>query len=121
MPSLASARSETDGVPAVLATPLEDGSVRCGVCAHRCLLRPGRVGICGVRENRDGRLVSLAYGSVVALGLDPIEKKPLFHVAPGSTAFSNGWPTPCRAPSRRARASSRGGTAPARHGRRWSS
>ena len=75
-------------VPTILATPSPDGSVRCGVCAHRCLVRPGRRGICGVRENRDGQLVSLAYGAVVAIGLDPIEKKPLFHVAPGSTAYS---------------------------------
>jgi pyruvate formate lyase activating enzyme len=75
-------------VPTILSLPLPDGSVRCGVCAHRCLVRPGRHGICGVRENRDGELVSLAYGAVVAIGLDPIEKKPLFHVAPGSTAYS---------------------------------
>ena len=75
-------------VPTILATPLPDGSVRCGVCAHRCLVRPGRRGICGVRENRDGELISLAYGAVVAVGVDPIEKKPLFHVAPGSTAYS---------------------------------
>jgi Pyruvate-formate lyase-activating enzyme len=75
-------------VPTILATSSPDGSVRCGVCAHRCLVRPGRRGICGVRENRDGQLVSLAYGAVVAIGLDPIEKKPLFHVAPGSTAYS---------------------------------
>jgi pyruvate formate lyase activating enzyme len=58
------------------------------VCAHRCLVRPGRRGICGVRENRGGQLVSLTYGGVVAIGLDPIEKKPLFHVAPGSMAYS---------------------------------
>jgi pyruvate formate lyase activating enzyme len=75
-------------VPTILAESYPDGSVRCGVCAHRCLVRPGRRGICGVRENRDGQLVSLAYGAVVAIGLDPIEKKPLFHVAPGSTAYS---------------------------------
>jgi pyruvate formate lyase activating enzyme len=75
-------------VPTILAESCADGSVRCGVCAHRCLVRPGRRGICGVRENRDGQLVSLAYGGVVAIGLDPIEKKPLFHVAPGSTAYS---------------------------------
>lgn len=81
-------RSGATSVPTVLATPQPDGSVRCGVCAHRCLVRPGRFGICGVRENRDGRLVSLAYGAVVASHLDPIEKKPLFHVAPGSTAYS---------------------------------
>ena len=82
MPSRAAA------VPTILSTPSADGSVRCGVCAHRCLVRPGRMGICGVRENRDGQLVSLTYGAVVATGLDPIEKKPLFHVAPGSTAYS---------------------------------
>ena len=75
-------------VPTILATPFADGSVRCGVCAHRCLVRPDRRGICGVRENRDGQLWSLAYGAVVAVGLDPIEKKPLFHVAPGTTAYS---------------------------------
>jgi len=75
-------------VAAILAEPLPDGSVRCHVCAHRCLVRPGRVGICGVRENRDGRLYSTVYGEVVAAAIDPIEKKPLFHVAPGSLAYS---------------------------------
>jgi pyruvate formate lyase activating enzyme len=75
-------------VPSLLAAPQGDGAVRCGVCAHRCLVRPGRRGICGVRENRDGTLLATAYGNVVAAALDPIEKKPLFHVAPGSTAWS---------------------------------
>jgi pyruvate formate lyase activating enzyme len=75
-------------VPAILATPQPDGAVRCAVCAHRCLVRPGRTGICGVREHRDGTLVATSYGQVVAGALDPIEKKPLFHVAPGSTAWS---------------------------------
>ena len=75
-------------VPSLLATALPDGAVRCGVCAHRCLVRPGRTGICGVRENRDGVLYSTAYGAAVAVALDPIEKKPLFHVAPGSQAYS---------------------------------
>jgi pyruvate formate lyase activating enzyme len=76
------------GVPSLLATELPDGAVRCGVCAHRCLVRPGRTGICGVRENRDGVLVATAYGAAVAIATDPIEKKPLFHVAPGSRAYS---------------------------------
>ncbi len=75
-------------VPALLATRLEDGSVRCNACAMRCLVRPGRAGICGVRENRDGTLVSTVYGRAVAVGIDPIEKKPLFHVAPGALAYS---------------------------------
>ena len=65
MRALTPARS--DPVPTVLAESQPDGAVRCGVCAHRCLVRPGRIGICGVRENRDGQLISLAYGGVVAM------------------------------------------------------
>jgi len=86
-------------VPSILAERLADGSVRCGVCAHRCLVRPGRRGICGVRENVDGVLLCHAYGAVAALGLDPIEKKPLFHVDPGSLSYSIatlGCPFHCR-------------------------
>ena len=79
-------------VPGVLAVPQAAGAVRCNVCAHRCLVRPGRHGICGVRENHDGRLFAMSYGNVVAAALDPVEKKPLFHVAPGSTAWSIAMP-----------------------------
>jgi pyruvate formate lyase activating enzyme len=75
-------------IPTILATAEADREVRCGVCAHRCLVRPGRAGICGVRENRDGTLWCRAYGAVVAASVDPIEKKPLFHVDPGSLAYS---------------------------------
>jgi pyruvate formate lyase activating enzyme len=74
--------------PAVLGLPEPDGAVRCVACAHRCLIRPGRAGICHVRANRDGRLVSLVFGQAVAANADPIEKKPLFHVYPGSIAYS---------------------------------
>jgi pyruvate formate lyase activating enzyme len=86
-------------VPSVLAERLPDGSIRCGVCAHRCLVKPGRRGICGVRENIDGVLRCHAYGAVAAVGLDPIEKKPLFHVEPGSLSYSIatlGCPFHCR-------------------------
>nr|WP_232362513.1 AmmeMemoRadiSam system radical SAM enzyme [Desulfogranum mediterraneum] len=62
--------------------------VVCGLCNHRCTIPPGRRGICGVRENRDGTLVSLVYGKVVAEHVDPIEKKPLFHFLPGSRSYS---------------------------------
>jgi pyruvate formate lyase activating enzyme len=86
--SVARSPDATGPVPAILATPQPDGAVRCAVCAHRCLVRPGRTGICGVREHVDGRLTATSYGQVVAGALDPIEKKPLFHVAPGSTAWS---------------------------------
>jgi len=75
-------------VPTRLSSSEPDGSVRCGICAHRCLVRPGRAGICGVRENRDGVLMLTVYGAVAAIGVDPIEKKPLFHVAPGTLAYS---------------------------------
>jgi pyruvate formate lyase activating enzyme len=80
--------SETSATPAILALPEPDGAVRCVACAHRCLLRPGRAGICHVRENRNGELVTFVFGQAVAANADPIEKKPLFHFYPGSVAFS---------------------------------
>ena len=77
---------------ALLAEPFDDqfvpGSVRCIACAHRCVLRPSRVGICGVRQNRGGLLYTLVYGQAVASQAEPIEKKPFFHFLPGSYAYS---------------------------------
>jgi pyruvate formate lyase activating enzyme len=66
----------------------QPGAVRCKLCAHRCLIRPGHKGVCLVRENVDGALYSLVYGRVVSANVDPIEKKPLYHFYPGSGAFS---------------------------------
>ncbi|MDZ4165745.1 MAG: AmmeMemoRadiSam system radical SAM enzyme [Smithellaceae bacterium] len=66
----------------------EDGKIRCRLCGHGCLIPPAGRGICAVRENREGTLVSLVYGRAVALNIDPIEKKPLFHVKPGSFSYS---------------------------------
>jgi pyruvate formate lyase activating enzyme len=66
----------------------EEGKVRCALCAHHCLIKPGAVGICGVRRNDGGTLVSLVYGRSIAEHVDPIEKKPLFHFLPGSRSFS---------------------------------
>jgi pyruvate formate lyase activating enzyme len=74
--------------PALLGVSEADGAVRCVACAHRCLVRPGRAGICRVRENRGGQLVTTVFGQAVAANADPIEKKPLFHVYPASIAFS---------------------------------
>jgi pyruvate formate lyase activating enzyme len=79
---------EAPATPAILAVAEADRAVRCVACAHRCLVRPGRAGICHVRENRDGTLVTLVFGQAVAANADPIEKKPLFHFYPGSVAFS---------------------------------
>jgi len=69
---------------------MPDNTVRCNLCNHRCKIRDGKSGICGVRENRGGKLMSLVYGKVIAEHIDPIEKKPLFHFLPGSKAFSIG-------------------------------
>lgn len=65
-----------------------DARLICDFCAHRCSLAPGQIGVCGIRENRDGELVTLTWGRVVSAAVDPIEKKPLYHYYPGSTAFS---------------------------------
>ena len=65
-----------------------DEKVRCGLCRFRCLISAGRRGICMVRENRDGTLYTLVYGKAIAEHVDPIEKKPLFHVLPGSRSYS---------------------------------
>ena len=62
--------------------------VVCGLCSHYCHIKKGKRGICGVRENRDGKLYSLSYGRLIAEHVDPIEKKPLFHFLPGSYAYS---------------------------------
>ncbi|MHB8056137.1 MAG: radical SAM protein, partial [Candidatus Aminicenantales bacterium] len=74
--------------PARLWKAAEDGRVICGLCAHRCDINPGHFGVCGVRENRGGKLFTRAYGEVVAAAADPIEKKPLFHFFPGTSSFS---------------------------------
>lgn len=66
----------------------QDHGLRCHLCAHACLISEGRSGICGVRQNRQGRLYSRVYGRLVAEHVDPIEKKPLFHVLPGSFSYS---------------------------------
>ena len=64
------------------------GHVRCGLCRFRCLISDGARGICAVRENHGGTLYTLVYGKLCAEHLDPIEKKPLFHVMPGSKSYS---------------------------------
>ncbi len=68
---------------------LEDNVVKCNLCSHRCpRIADKKRGICGVRENRNGKLYSLVYGRLVARNIDPIEKKPLFHFLPGSQSYS---------------------------------
>jgi len=66
---------------AMFYTPLAKGDVRCNLCKHRCKIKAGKRGICGVKENREGKLYSLVYSKVVAEHIDPIEKKPLFNLS----------------------------------------
>ena len=73
---------------AMLYDTLDNQKVRCNLCAHRCLIKPGRAGICQVRVNQEGTLITRVYGRVTANHIDPIEKKPLFHFYPGSRALS---------------------------------
>ncbi|MBE0669081.1 MAG: AmmeMemoRadiSam system radical SAM enzyme, partial [Anaerolineales bacterium] len=68
---------------------LEDDSLRCFACGHRCLIREGKRGICQVRYNKGGKLF-VPHGYVAALQSDPIEKKPFSHVMPGSNALTFG-------------------------------
>ncbi len=64
------------------------GRVQCELCPNACVLGPGERGLCRVRENRSGALVTLVYGRLAAMHVDPIEKKPFNHFLPGSSAFS---------------------------------
>lgn len=73
---------------AMLYEKLPDDRVQCYLCAHRCRIEDGKRGICQVRENQAGTLVTLVYGRTIAQHVDPIEKKPLLHFRPGTTAYS---------------------------------
>ncbi|MGA1796916.1 MAG: AmmeMemoRadiSam system radical SAM enzyme [bacterium] len=67
---------------------LSEGDVQCHLCSHRCRIAPSKFGFCGVRQNREGKLVTHAYGGVIAAHIDPVEKKPLYHYLPGTVTFS---------------------------------
>lgn len=69
---------------------LEGGRVQCLLCPHACLIDPGRSGLCRIRQNREGALEASAYGQLVSMAMDPIEKKPLYHFHPGSHILSTG-------------------------------
>jgi len=73
---------------ALLYDVLDDLLIRCKVCNHYCLIKEGKRGICGVRENRKGFLLALNYGLMIAKAIDPIEKKPLYHFLPKTKTYS---------------------------------
>ncbi|MBS7650579.1 MAG: AmmeMemoRadiSam system radical SAM enzyme [Candidatus Bathyarchaeia archaeon] len=73
---------------AMFYTPIEGSKVKCELCNHYCTILDGKTGICGVRINEAGRLYSMVYGKAAATGIDPVEKKPLYHFHPGSSTYS---------------------------------
>src|SRR5512136_595104 len=69
---------------------LENNTVKCALCNHRCNIQEGKHGICGVRLNELGVLYAGTYGKISSEAVDPIEKKPLFHYLPGTLSYSLG-------------------------------
>ena len=67
---------------------LGDNVVQCTLCPHNCRIKDGEFGTCAVRQNQAGILYSLVYERAISTNVDPIEKKPFFHVYPGSPSFS---------------------------------
>lgn len=86
LPVLAAAQSDTRR--ARYWSALQDGAVGCELCPHSCVLGPGQTGHCRVRQNLKGELVTHGYANPCALHVDPIEKKPLYHVLPGTNSYS---------------------------------
>lgn len=66
----------------------KDDTLRCVICPRMCVIKPGNRGFCGIKENKNGRIISLTYGQLSATAVDPVEKKPLAHFYPGSLTFS---------------------------------
>lgn len=74
--------------PSPFFESLAGGAVQCVLCPRKCVIGPGERGHCEVRENRDGTLQTLVYGNPCAVNVDPIEKKPFYHVLPTTRSFS---------------------------------
>ncbi len=67
---------------------VENGRLFCDLCPAGCIVGEGKTGDCRTRKNIDGKLYTVAYGNPCSVSVDPIEKKPLYHFLPASTAFS---------------------------------
>jgi pyruvate formate lyase activating enzyme len=79
---------ELSSVEARYYKKLKEGGIECGICPRHCRVTDLERGYCGARENRSDVYYTLVYGLPCALNIDPIEKKPLFHFYPGTTALS---------------------------------
>ena len=92
LPSFALAQREKKGLIGTKLSPyflaLNNRRIQCQLCPRECLVANRERGFCGVRENRDGKYYSLVYANPCAVHVDPIEKKPFYHLLPTSTSFS---------------------------------
>ena len=70
--------------------PINDDTIMCMLCRHHCKIKEGKTGVCGVNKNEGNTLETLVYGYPASIGVDPIEKKPIYHMLPGSKALSFG-------------------------------
>lgn len=73
---------------AYLYQKLPNKKVQCKNCAHYCVILPNKRGVCGVRQNINGKLYALNYGKIIACHIDPIEKKPFYHFLPNTYSMS---------------------------------
>jgi pyruvate formate lyase activating enzyme len=67
---------------------LKNKAIKCFLCRHNCTIKPGAKGICKVRVNEEGKLITVVYGRPCSIAVDPIEKKPLYHFMPGEPSLS---------------------------------
>ncbi len=92
IPAPAFAQQEVKGFIGTKLSPyfqsLNKQRIQCQLCPRECMVDKGQRGFCGVRENRDGKYYSLVYGNPCAVHVDPVEKKPFYHLLPTSTSFS---------------------------------
>ncbi|MDD5561421.1 MAG: AmmeMemoRadiSam system radical SAM enzyme [Candidatus Omnitrophica bacterium] len=86
--SRAEETSKPEMHPALYWKTVKDTTLQCLLCPRKCVLSPGQRGFCTVRLNKEGKLYTLGYGNPVAIHIDPIEKKPFFHVSPGEAVYS---------------------------------
>ncbi|MFA5144990.1 MAG: AmmeMemoRadiSam system radical SAM enzyme [Candidatus Omnitrophota bacterium] len=86
--SIAAQSQESGSKEALFYQRLDNKAVQCRLCPRNCFIPEGGRGFCGVRENQEGVLYALSYAKAVAIHIDPIEKKPLFHFLPSTAAFS---------------------------------
>jgi len=88
LPGRAFAQQSEFDKEALFYEKLPDERVRCLICPRKCVVDDVERGYCGVRENQGGKYYTIVYGRVCTYHVDPIEKKPLFHFLPGTTAYS---------------------------------